>query len=209
MLAAEDGKEVEPSFETGVADASAGRAEGHIIGAFELSEDGETFARVTERGEQGISGTITVVIIVTGVVGLVGIFDEQVPSFPLPVGAQLAGSYPKRKVVGIQAVVVRDEDRIKAFVLGHITAAETKGHSLLLETRRPLVQMQFDVSSEHGIVGIIPSPCAVIVAVPKAALLAPQGRKVDSPVWGKVDLRAPQSTVNPQETILIEVEDET
>ena len=209
VLACKDRKQVESSVESGYALVETCGEKRHVIGALDLGEDGEAFAGITEGGKENFARTVTKVIVIAGVVGFAGILDEDVPAFELKVSPDIGSSDPEREIVHIGSVVDDNEHRVEFLVLTNITATKDKGHVFFLHTGYPLCDIQFEICAEYGILGVVPSPSMVGVAIPETALLAAEGGEVDAAVRLEVDFCATQSAIYTEGAVLVEVEDKS
>ena len=98
MLLIERRQEVESS---GNAVKLALRAERHVIRALHLRQQRESAAGIRERSQECVSVAVGEVILGCGVIGLIGIFNEDVPPFPLPLRADIPCPHPLREVIAV------------------------------------------------------------------------------------------------------------
>ena len=107
-------------------------------------------------------------------------------------------------------MAVRDrEDGIRAFVARDIRAAEHEIHAQVLHFRRPRLEMQLEVGTENGVLGIVPTEGMVLIAVPIAALLAAEERQVYATIGHKVEFCPAESAIDTERAVLVEVENES
>ena len=107
-------------------------------------------------------------------------------------------------------MAVRDrKDGIRAFVARDIRAAEHEIHSQVLHFRRPRLEMQLEVGTKDGVLGIVPTEGMILIAVPIAALLAAEERQVYATIGHKVEFCPSESAIDTERAVLVEVENES
>ena len=155
-----------------------------------MQDDRHAFLRVTEREQQCFTVLVGVTIDDGGVVGFVGIFDECIPAFHLQLRPHISCAYPFGQVVHVGLLVKDGENSIHPLILADITTAEGEVGACVLHGLRPLVDAEFEVTSEGSVLRVVPAARAVGVAVPIAPLLAADDGGVDTFVRCKLYLPA-------------------
>ena len=101
------------------------------------------------------------------------------------------------------------KDGIRTFVARDIRAADHEIHAQVLHFRRPRLEMQFEVGTKDGVLGIVPTEGMVLIAVPIAALLAAEERQVYATIGHKVEFCPAESAIDTERAVLVEVENES
>lgn len=74
---------------------------------------------------------------------------------------------------------------------------------------RPRLEMQLEVGTEDGVLGIVPTEGMILIAVPIAALLTAEERQVYATIGHKVEFCPTESAIDTERAVFVEVENES
>ena len=155
------------------------RTKCHVLRTLSLRQYRQALFRITQRHQQRLAVLITIAVQRTRIIRLIRIFHHRVPTLHLQLRTHATRTYPLGQVVIVVVLTLWldhgiEDDRILFLILTHITSANGQVRTRFLQLGYPFLQTQLQVSTHHGILPIVPTPCLVVIAVPIAALLTAQ-----------------------------------